>query len=139
MTRTDTSSRRTSTGTTLFSVLTGLAALAVLLQGLWAGIFLEYDGARDAAGSWIDVHAIGGEVAIGLAALATIAGFIQLRAHRDLWIGALVLTALLVLEAYIGGLIRDGGQDALTAVHVPFAMALMAFVVWLPLRAKLRR
>ena len=27
-----------------FSVLTGLTALAVLLQGLWAGIFLEHDG-----------------------------------------------------------------------------------------------
>jgi hypothetical protein len=139
MTQTNSPSRRTSSRSIPFSVLTGLAALAVLLQGLWAGIFLEHDGARDAASSWIDVHATGGEVAIGLAALAAVAGFVQLRARRDLWIGALVLTALLGLEAYIGGLIRDDGQDTLTAVHIPFAMALMAFAVWLPLRATLRR
>src|SRR4051794_30262457 len=28
----------------VFAVLVGLAALAVLLQGLWAGIFLQHDG-----------------------------------------------------------------------------------------------
>jgi hypothetical protein len=50
-----------------------------------------------------------------------------------------VLTALLVVEAYIGGLVRDDGDDTLTAVHIPFAMALMALAVWLPLRAALRR
>jgi heme A synthase len=90
-------------------------------------------------GSWIDVHATGGEVAIALAALATVAGFIQLRSRRDLWLGALALTALLVLEAYLGGLIRDDGVDTLTAVHVPLAMALTALATWLPLRAGLRR
>src|SRR5689334_22486428 len=50
---------RDTARTTLFSALTGLAALAVLLQGLWAGVFLEHDGQRDDAGSWIDVHARG--------------------------------------------------------------------------------
>jgi hypothetical protein len=30
----------------------------VLLQGLWAGIFLQHDGQRDAASGWIDVHVI---------------------------------------------------------------------------------
>jgi hypothetical protein len=139
MTSTQAPSSGTSTRTTLFSALIGLAALAVLLQGLWAGIFLEHDGARDAAGSWIDVHATGGEVAIGLAALAAVAGFVQLRPRRDLWIGASVLTVLLVLEAYLGGLIKDDGQDSLTAVHIPLGMALMALSVWLPLRATLRR
>jgi hypothetical protein len=139
MTRSEAGSRPTRTRSTLFSILAGLAALAVLLQGLWAGIFLEHDGARNAAGSWIDVHATGGEVAIALAALATVAGFIQLRARRDLWLGALALMALLVLEAYLGGLIRDDGVDTLTAVHVPLAMALMALATWLPLRAGLRR
>jgi hypothetical protein len=42
---------------------------------------------------------------------------------------------LLVVEAYLGGLIRDDGKDSLTAVHVPLALALMALAVWLPLRA----
>lgn len=123
----------------LFNVLIGLAALAVLLQGLWAGIFLQHDGQRDAAGRWIDVHATGGEVAIALAALATIVGFIKLRRRKDLWIGAAALTVLLILEAYIGGLIRDASKDTLTAVHVPLGMALMALVIWILVRAATRR
>ena len=140
MTRMDTPSSRTSgRSTALYSVLSGLAALTVLLQGLWAGIFLEHDGARDDAGSWIDVHATGSHVAIGLAVLAAIAGFVQLRARRDLWVGALALAVLLVLESYIGGQIRDNGADTLTAVHVPLAMALMALAVSLPVRAAPRR
>lgn len=52
-------------------------------------------------------------MAIGLAALAAIVGFVQVRAHRDLWAGAVVLTALLVLESYIGGLIRRAAGASL--------------------------
>jgi uncharacterized membrane protein len=119
----------------VFATLTGLAALAVLLQGLWAGQFLEHDGQRDAAENWIEVHATGGEVAIGLAALATIWALVRLRHRRDLVIGGIVLTLLLVLEAYIGGLIVDDGKDSLTPLHIPLAMLLMAVAVWLPFRA----
>ncbi|MCU7724907.1 hypothetical protein ODJ79_14365 [Actinoplanes sp. KI2] len=125
--------------TTSFSALTGLASLAILLQGLWAGIFLEHDGQRDAASGWIDVHARGGEVALVLAVAATVVALWRLRPRRDLWIGSLVLVVLLVLESYLGGLIRDDGKDALTAVHIPLAMAIMAVSVWLPLRARSRR
>jgi hypothetical protein len=138
MTRSEAVARPARTRSTPFLILTGLAALAVLLQGLWAGIFLEHDGGRDAAASWIDVHATGGEVAIALAAVATVVGFIQLRARRDLWLGALALTALLILNAYLGGLIRDEGVDTLTAVHIPLSMALMALATWLPLRGARR-
>ncbi|HEY6797789.1 MAG TPA: hypothetical protein VI248_24195 [Kineosporiaceae bacterium] len=122
-----------------FSALTGLVALTVLLQGLWAGIFLQHDGQRDAAGNWIEVHARGGEVAIVLAVLATAYAVFRLRARRDLWIGGAVLTVLLILEAYLGGLIADAGKDALTVVHIPLAMAIMALAVWLPVRAARRR
>jgi hypothetical protein len=122
----------------LFSALIGLASLAVLLQGLWAGIFLEHDGRRDAASGWIDVHARGADVAIVLALAATVVAFWKLRGRRDLWIGSAALTVLLVLESWLGGLIRDDGKDTLTAVHVPLAMALMALVVWLPLRSRAR-
>ena len=123
----------------LYSILLGLTALAVLLQAVWAGIFLQHDGERDAASRWIDVHARGGEVAIGLAVLATIVALVKLRHRRDLWIGTAVLTVLLVLESYIGGLIVDDSKDTLTAVHVPLGMAIMALVVWLPLRVRVRR
>ena len=126
----------TRTGSPVYSALIGLASLVVLLQGLWAGIFLEHDDERDAASSWIDVHARGADLAILLGVLATVYAFWKLRARTDLWVGSLVFTVLLVLEAYLGGLIRDDGQDTLTAVHVPLAMALMGLAVWLPLRAR---
>lgn len=129
---------RTATTSPVFSALIGLAALAVLLQGLWAGIFLEHDGQRDAAASWIDVHARGADIGILLGILATAYAVWKLRSRRDLWIGSAVFTVVMILEAYIGGLIRDAGKDTLTAVHVPLAMALMALAVWLPLRARRR-
>lgn len=119
----------------LYSALIGLCSLAVLLQGLWAGIFLEHDGKREAASGWIEVHARGADVAITLAALATVVAFVKLRQRRDLWVGSAVLTVVLVLESYIGGVIRDSSKDTLTAVHVPLAMVLTALVLWLPLRA----
>ena len=133
---TDRATPVTRTGSPVYGALIGLASLVVLLQGLWAGIFLEHDGERDAASSWIDVHARGADLAILLGVLATVYAFWKLRARTDLWIGSLVFTVLLVLEAYLGGLIRDDGQDTLTAVHVPLAMALMGLAVWLPLRAR---
>lgn len=120
---------------TVFSALIGISALAVLLQGLWAGIFLEHDGHRAAASSWIDVHARGADVALFFAALATAYALWKRRSRTDLWLGGLVLTALIVVESYIGGLIRDDGQDTLTAVHVPIAMAIMGMAVWLSLRS----
>ena len=73
------------------------------------------------------------------ALLATIAAFWKLRDRRDLWVGGLVLTVLLVVESWLGGQIRENGAAALTAVHIPLAMALMGLVVWLPLRARARR
>ncbi len=119
----------------VYSILMGIAALAVLLQGLWAGLFLEHDGQRDAASNWVEVHAKGGEVALVFAVLATAYAIWKRRSRKDLWVGGLIFTLLLVAEAYIGGLIVDDSQDALTVVHVPVAMALMGLAVWLPLRA----
>jgi uncharacterized membrane protein len=123
----------------LYNAVIGLAALAVLLQGVWAGLFLEHDGQRDAASRWLDVHAGDGEVAILLAAVATVVAVWKLRSRRDLWIGSAALTVLLVLEAYLGGLIRDAGRDSLTPVHIPLAMAIMGLAVWLSVRAARRR
>lgn len=141
-TSTDTSTRLptdkpTGTGSRrALQALLGLGALAILLQGLWAGIFLEHDGKRDAAGSWIDAHARGADVAIVLIAAAAVVAFVRFRERRDLWLGAAALTVLLIVESYLGGLIRDQSKNTLTAVHVPLAMALMGLAVWLPLRAK---
>jgi hypothetical protein len=120
----------------LFNALVGLTTLAVLLQGLWAGLFLEHDGKRDDASHWIDVHARGADVAILLAVAAAVVGFVKLRARKDLWGGAAVLAVLLLVEAYLGGLIRDQSKDVLTAVHVPLAMLVMGVAVWLPVRSR---
>ncbi|HET8603868.1 MAG TPA: hypothetical protein VFM09_08075 [Marmoricola sp.] len=114
----------------------GVSALAVLLQGLWAGIFLSHPAHVDSASSWIDVHARGGEVALLFAVLGTGWAFWKRRERKDLWLGGAAYALLLVIEAWIGGQIRDDGVDSLTAVHIPVAMACMAMAVWLPLRAR---
>jgi heme A synthase len=106
----------------------------VLLQGLWAGLFV-HEG-RDYQENWVEVHALDGEVTIALAALATVAAFVFLRHRRELVIGTAVFTVLLVVEAYIGG--RVGGTARLTAVHFPLALALMGLAVWLSLRSARR-
>jgi heme A synthase len=119
----------------LYSALIGLATLGVLLQGLWAGLFVQ-EG-QDYQENWVGVHALDGEVTTALAALATVIAFLFLRRRRrDLVVGSAVFTVLLVLEAYVGGEI--GGNPRLTAVHFPLALALMGLAVWLPVRATRR-
>lgn len=115
----------------LYSVLIGLAAVAVLLQGLWAGLFI-HEG-HDFQQSWVDVHARCGEAAIAFAALASIVSVIKLRSRPALVIGTIGLTALLVAESFFGGLIGD--DPSMTVVHMPLAMALMGLVIWLTTRS----
>lgn len=121
----------------VFGALTGLTAVAVVLQGLWAGLFLETEGTRP--DTWVNVHALGAHAATALAVLALVWAVWKLRSRTDLWVGSLLLAAVIVAESYIGGLIRDQGKDTLTAVHVPLAMITLALVVWLPLRARSAR
>jgi heme A synthase len=118
----------------LFSALIGLSAVAVLLQGLWAGLFVQ-EG-QDYKDSWVGVHARGADLAIALAVVATVVALVKLRSRRDLVVGSIAFVVLLVLEAYLGGLIGD--HAGLTAVHFPLAMALMGLAVWLPVRAARR-
>lgn len=117
----------------LFGAVTGLLALDVLLQGLWAGMFLETDGQRDTAKGWITVHNVGGALGILLALVAVAIAYRQLH-NRPLAIASAVLAVLLVAEYGIGQAI-SGGQDGLTPVHIPLALAIMALATWLPVRA----
>ena len=121
----------TRTRNPLYTSLIGLAALAVLLQGLWAGLFI-HEG-KDNNASWVNVHARGADLAILLAIAATVVAVLKMRERRDLIIGTGAFVVLLVLEAYIGGLI--GAHSGLTAVHFPLAMGLMGLAVWLPFKA----
>jgi heme A synthase len=116
----------------LFSSLVGLASLAILLQAVWAGIFIRQGQAYD--GTWVTVHARGAEVAVVLALAAAVVAFWRLRSRRELVVGSAALVVLLALEAYIGGEVFD--HPGLQVLHFPLALALMALAVWLPFRAR---
>ncbi len=120
----------------LFAALVGLTALVVLLQFVFAGVFLRYDGERDASSGWIDAHAWGAHIGTTLAVVAAAYACFRLRSRKDLLIGSICLAALFVAEAFIGGAIRDNGKDAWTAIHIPIAFALTGLVTWLPIRAR---
>jgi hypothetical protein len=125
------------TGTTstkphpLWSALIGLTTLGVLLQGLWAGLFLR----RGASGrdTWVAVHQHSGEATVTLALLATVAAVLWLRHRTDLLGGTVLLLVLLVVEYFLG---RAGGGSV--AVHVPLALLIMGLAVWLPVAARRR-
>jgi len=119
-------------GTTAYRVLVGLAALGIVLQGVWAGMFIRPGQANDA--TWVTVHARGAEVTLALALAAAAVAVWRLRTRRDLVLGTGALVVLLAVQAFIGGLVYD--NQALTAVHVPLAIALVALPVWLLLRSR---
>jgi heme A synthase len=116
----------------LYSALVGLASLGVLLQGVWAGLFIREGQPFDA--HWVAVHSLDGQVTTALALVATVIAFVQLRARRDLLVGTAALTVLLVVEVALGEAV--GRSHALQVVHIPLALALMGLAVWLPLRAR---
>ena len=118
--------------TRLFSSVLGVASVVVLLQAVWAGVFIR-EGHRD-NGSWVTVHARGADIAIALAVVAAGVAMVKLRDRRDLVIGSVVFALLLVLEAFLGGLV--GKHPPVQEVHFPLGMALMGLAVWLPLRAR---
>lgn len=118
----------------LFSALLGLSSLAVLLQAVWAGVFIR-EG-KDNNQTWVTVHARGADVAIGLALAATLVAFVKMRERRDLLVGTGAFAVLLIVEAYLGGLVGD--SPSVQIAHFPIAMALMGLAVWLPLQARRR-
>jgi hypothetical protein len=118
-----------------FDILVGLTSLVVLLQGVWAGIFLEHPGQPSGSSTALDLHSAGGSLATVLALAAVVVASLRLRGRQDLWVGSVVLFLLLAVEVLLGQLIHDSHRHALTAVHVPLAMVLMGICVWLPLRA----
>ena len=123
----------------LYASIIGLTSLTVLLQGLWAGLFVREGKSFDATSSqssWVEVHDWGARVAIVLAFVSLIVAIWRQRGRLELLIGTAVLFVLLVVEAYIGGKIGEHGS--LPTVHIPLAMGLMALSVWLPTRATRR-
>ncbi|GIG30170.1 hypothetical protein [Cellulomonas marina] len=122
-----------------YGALVGIASLGILLQGLWAGLFMAaWGGGGQSADTWEFVHARGADVTLLVSVAALVLAVTKLKARRDLVVGTVVLVALLVLEYVLGSLMADAGAASLTAVHVPLAMLLMAVAVWLPLRHRPR-
>lgn len=119
---------------TAYSYLVDVITLLIVVQALLAGVFLKKDGARDSYGSWISAHGRVADVTVLLAIASAVLALVKLRARWDLAIGSSVLAVLLIAEAYIGGLIKDDGKDALTVVHIPLAVALMGLSVGLVVR-----
>ena len=117
----------------LYSGLLGIAGLVIIGQGLWAGLFVrEGEGYEE---KWVEWHARGADLAIVLVLAATVVGAVKLRARKDLWGGSLVLLVLLAVEAYLGGRSADNGDQDLTTVHIPLAMAIVAVAVFVATRA----
>lgn len=120
----------------LFLSMIGLTSLVILLQGLWAGLFIregkDFD-ATSAQSNWVQVHDWGARVAIVLALASLVIAVMRLRSRRDLLLGTGALFVALLVEASIGGAIGD--HPSWPSFHIPLAMVLMALSVWLPSRA----
>lgn len=132
----ETATRGARTPDRLYSAIIGLTSLLILLQCLWAGLFIREGEAFDASAAqahWVEVHDLGARAAIVLAATSFIVARWRLSTRKDLVVGTGLLTLLLVLEAYIGGEIGD--RTNWSTIHIPLGMALMALSVWLPIRA----
>ena len=127
---------RPRSSTALLSSLAGLTSLGILLQGLWAGLFLPAGKGGPYADTWVQVHNWGARITTLLALITLVVALARHRERRDLWVGALALALLLVVEGILGAAISDGGSHAAAAVHVPLALAIMSIAVWLPLRAR---
>ena len=112
----------------------GLASLGILLQGLWAGMFIRLGQEVDPF--WVTIHARGAEVTIALALAAAVVAFLRLRPRRDLVIGSATLVVLLALEAFLGGEIDD--NQWLDGRAHPAGTRAHGLAVWLPLRARSR-
>jgi heme A synthase len=125
-----------STNSALLSSLAGVTSLGVLLQGLWAGLFVPVGKGGPYNDTWVSVHSWGARITLLLALVTTVVAFVRHRARRDLWIGALVLTVLIVVESVLGASISDGSSRGAATVHVPLALLIMALTVWLPFRAR---
>ncbi|MGY1772665.1 hypothetical protein [Blastococcus sp. SYSU D00813] len=113
-----------------FSALVGLTSLGVLLQGLWAGLFLRRDGDRE---TWVSVHQHAAEATIVLALLAVVAALVWLRHNRPAVVGSVALLVLLGVEYLLG---LAGNESVAVVLHVPLAMVLMALAVYLPVVAR---
>src|SRR5579863_4245115 len=110
-----------------FAALIGLTALAVLLQGVFAGVFVE-PGVHH---GWLTDHDVNAYVTTALGAVSAVYAAIYLRAvARILVAGSVVLVLLLAALTAIGHAIVDSNDHGLTPVHVPLALLAFGLTIW---------
>lgn len=116
----------------IFPVLSVLTTLAILVQAITAGQFVQRDG-RD---SWVTAHGVIADASWVLALLAAGVAFLRLRRRRpDLFRWSVVLFVLTLAQTGIGHLITDKGQDGWIGLHVPLAVVIFGLTGWLTLRS----
>ena len=116
-----------------YAALIGLVALAILVQGVLAGMFIE-PGAHSGA---LNAHDVNADVALGLSIVAAIYAFALLRTVAPaLLIGSVVLVALMIALVAIGHAITGSSDNGLTRVHVPLALLAFGLTIWLSVRAR---
>lgn len=120
-----------------FSMVNGLTLLGVLLQAVWAGLFID----RAEREPWVTVHEIGGFVVVVLSlATALLAIALLRRADSALTFGAVGQFLLLVVQTGLGEGISKAGSQELLVSHVPLAMLIFGLGVYLSVAsARLRR
>ena len=119
-----------------FAALTGLTSLAILLQGVFAGEFIDHG----AHGGWLNAHDVNGYVVVVLALATAVYAVMALRlAARPLAVGSVVLAVLVIAQDGIGHAITDNGSDSLIALHVPLALIVFGLTIWLSVSARVMR
>ena len=120
----------------IFAALTGLTSLAILLQGVFAGEFIDHG----AHGGWLSAHDVNGYVVVVLAVVTAVYAVVALRsAARPLAIGSVVLAVLVIAQDAIGHAITDSNSDGLIVVHVPLALLVFGLTIWLSVSARAMR
>jgi ABC-type uncharacterized transport system permease subunit len=121
----------------IFAALIGLTTLAILLQAVFAGEFVD----RAHTGGWLSAHNANAIVVIALAVITAIYAVVALRnTARALVIGSIVLAVLVIVQTVIGHAITDDNDNGLLVIHIPLAMLAFGLTIWLSVKARsLRR
>lgn len=119
-----------------FAALTGLTSLAILLQGVFAGEFIDHG----AHGGWLNAHDVNGYVVVVLAVASALYAVLVLRSvARPLAGASVVLAVLVIAQDAIGHAITDSGSDGLIVIHVPLALLVFGLTIWLSVSARAMR
>jgi ABC-type uncharacterized transport system permease subunit len=120
----------------IFAALTGLTTLAILLQAVFAGEFVD----RAHKGGWLSAHNANAIVVIALAVITAIYAVVALRnTARALVIGSIVLAVLVIVQTVIGHAITDDNDNGLLVIHIPLAMLAFGLTIWLSVHARSAR